>query len=1104
MLKKVLNTIGAKVTVSMLAITVLVIVIAFSSYLLSIRTEENTQIVAQSDIPSAILSVSMLDEIGDMNANVLEYVLGEAEERQEFEDNYLEFTLFFSQLKKASVIRQRRLNEIDRLFSEYAQRARTEIFDNYNPESEGWARQRVQALTNITGERLEDLLDELKESEVADAGRDPSFDEVVNDDLPGVRYYLELVDEAGDMVSNLIKYVNGVEGARREFLNDSQTFEVFLAQLKPLEQRPAEIAALKEVEGLYHVLRDGSLEVFQRYNPNKKKEAIRAIDRLEHEVFSRLEFLLDDISRESSEVASAALSELKDLTENNIYVLSVMVAVVILFCLVVVYYAYRSIVIPITDLITSMQRLTEGRTDQKILYQSRDDEIGTMAASIEVFKQNLIARSEAEVALLEAKERAESASKAKASFLATMSHEIRTPMNGVIGMIDLMMESPMTQEQRSIMKTVRDSSFSLLNIINDILDFSKIEAGKLELEEVSFDLNSVVESVVDTMQISAKDKNVRLDLQLDLDIPLEVKGDPMRLRQVVFNIIGNAIKFSSQGSQDGHVWVRTRRLKQNDDRISLQLQISDNGIGIRQEELEGLFLPFTQAESSTTRRFGGTGLGLAICHNLITLMEGDIRVESQYGQGATFSIELKLKTGRNPNTLEYDASNMMVLLDLHDGNTRELCQDYLHKMDIENLQLGSEQGQKELVQQYLQQGTSILLFKDHQQSATLDELFNRFPNFRKLQFIEDNRSKDGVVNGYTYALECHPLKPSSLIHAMNILLGRESPDTDPEPVPENVSIAPESIQQAQEQGRLILVAEDNQVNQDVISRQLKNLGYLCVVASDGIEAEAMYDLYNYAMVLTDCHMPRRDGYELASLLKSVQKERNEFVPIIAITANALLGEAEKCYEAGMDDYLAKPVEMAKLKKALEQWSGKAVHRNLSPTQKKPEQDTVASLQDKDSSLIASESEVSLDKISSDNTLSTTMDSHTIASDSPAPVNVAEGVDQVIDLTVIEDIYGGDKAGFSDSLDDFLELVLPALQTLNREQNLDPESLKGLLHQYKSPAKAVGLRSLADALENAERLCETGAAGQISDQLEEVHQQLPQVESAIKHWLASHR
>ena len=185
MKKKVLNTIGAKVTASMLAITVLVVVIALSSYLLSIRTEENTRVVAEADIPSAILSVSMLDEIGDMNANVLEYVLGEAEERQEFEDNYLEFSLFFSDLKQASVIRKRRLDEINRLFSEYAQRARTEIFDRYSPESEGWARQRVLALTEITGSRLEELLDELKDSEVADAGREESFDEVVNDDLPG-------------------------------------------------------------------------------------------------------------------------------------------------------------------------------------------------------------------------------------------------------------------------------------------------------------------------------------------------------------------------------------------------------------------------------------------------------------------------------------------------------------------------------------------------------------------------------------------------------------------------------------------------------------------------------------------------------------------------------------------------------------------------------------------------------------------------------------------------------------------------------------------------------------------------------------------------------
>ncbi len=1065
-------------TVSMLAITVLVIVIAISSYILSIRTEDNTRVVAESDIPSAILSISMLDEIGDMNANVLEYALGEAEEKQVFEENYQEFIGFFARLKEASVFRKRRLDEVERLFSEYSHRARTEIFERYDPEAEGWARQRIQALTEITGTRLEELLDELKESEISDAGQDPSFDEVVNDDLPGVRYYLELVDEGGDMVNNLTQYINGVTTAKEQFFQNSQTFEIFLAQLKPLEQKPEEIAALKEVQALYTVLRDGGIEVFQRYNPQDKQMAIRAIDRLEHEVFQRLEQLLDDISGQASDVAHASLFELRELTENNIWIMTGLVTIVILFCLLMVYYAYRSIVRPITDLINSMQRISSGDVELVVEYQGRDDEIGSMARSIEVFKQNLIARADAEQALLDAKDRAESASRAKASFLATMSHEIRTPMNGVIGMIDLMMESSMTQDQRSIMRTVRDSSFSLLNIINDILDFSKIEAGKLELEHVSFDLNNVVESVVDTMQISAREKRVCLDLHTDLNIPLELVGDPLRLRQVIFNIIGNAIKFSAQASQDGHVWVRTRLISSENTRVKLQLQVADNGIGIRKEELDNLFLPFTQAESSTTRRFGGTGLGLAICHNLITLMGGQIKVESHYGHGATFNIELPLNIGRRKETLSFDSSNLMLLLDTHDNSLRDLCQEYLSHLGIESMSLGAEQSQKDLLLQYLDQGVFVVLVKDHSHSSSLDTLYHRYNHFKQLLLISDGQMSPGVINGYTYGLEGHPLKASGLILALNILLGRESPEVDIElesEYPKALEV-PESIHEAEQQGRLILVAEDNLVNQDVISRQLKTLGYLCVVAADGIEAERMYDLYRYSMVLTDCHMPRRDGYELAKILKHKQKEQGTFVPIIAITANALLGEAEKCYDAGMDDYLAKPVELSKLRKALEQWAGKLNLPGIEQANIDPDAQAMQNSDDRQKTNI--------------------LFAQTDNRQNSSTQETESGID--LDEKVIETIYGGELDDYRDSLRDFQELVLPRIAHIHEYIADDLSNLKAKLHQYKSPAKAVGVNLLAALLEEIEALCldDPVSLEQIGQRIDHLQQIIPEIDKVI--------
>lgn len=1049
MSKRMLKTIGAKVAASMLAITILVIVIAISSYILSIRTEDNTRIVAESDIPSAILSISMLDEIGDMNANVLEYALGESEEKQVFEENYREFLGFFARLKEASVVRKRRLNEVDRLFNEYSHRARTEIFERYDPESEGWARLRVKALTEITGTRLENLLDELKESEIADAGQTPSFDEVVNDDLPGVRYYLELVDEAGDMVNNLTQYINGVSTAKEQFFQDSQTFEVFLSQLKPLEQRAAEVEALTEVQALYTVLRDGGIEVFQRYNPQNKQAAIQAIDRLEHEVFQRLEQLLDDISSQASDVASASLFELRELTENNILIMSGLVAIVILFCLLMVYYAYRSVISPITDLIYTMQCISSGDINQTVEYQDRNDEIGSMAESIEVFKVNLIARVEAEQALLDAKDKAEGASRAKASFLATMSHEIRTPMNGVIGMIDLMMESSMTQDQRSIMKTVRDSSFSLLNIINDILDFSKIEAGKLELENVAFDLNSVVESVVDTMQISAREKRVCLDLHTDLNIPLELIGDPLRLRQVIFNLVSNAIKFSAEAGQVGRVQIRTQLLSTEGHQVLLQFQVQDNGIGIRKEELDKLFLPFTQAEFSTTRRFGGTGLGLAICHNLVALMGGKISIESHYGHGATFNVNLPLSVGKHKETLKFDGGNLVLLLDINDNTLRDLCQEYSEHLAIESLLLGVKALQQSLVLQYLDQGVFVILIKDHVEPCALDSLYARYNHFKQLILLESNAINPGTVNGHTYTLEGHPLKATGLIWALNVLLGRQSPCVEVEKDCTQTIETPASIQEAEQQGRLILVAEDNLVNQDVISRQLKTLGYLCIVAADGIEAERMYELHQYSMILTDCHMPRRDGYELAKILKKKQKEQGNFIPVIAITANALLGESEKCYDAGMDDYLAKPVELSKLRQALDQWSKK---RNFQADVIKTE-DSAASLLN--------------EKI-------------------------------ILDDSVLESIYGGELDDYRDSLKDFQLFVLPNVALLGEYITVDLNTLKAKLHQYKSPAKAVGVSLLAVLLEEIEALCldDPTSLKQIEQHINHLQQILPEIDKVI--------
>ncbi len=1042
-----LNTIGSKVTASMVAITILVLILSAFSYLMNTRVREDTSTVSSSDIPSALLSISMLDEIGDMNANVLEYVLGESDEREDFERNRNEFIQFMHKLKQAAVFNQRRVQEIEALFEEYQNRARTEVFNRYNPASEAWAQQRVLGLNEHTGAKLEALLDSLKESEIADAGSEADFTEVIMDDLPGVRFYLELVDEAGDMVADLEKYINGVIQARHDFINDSQDFEQFLAQLKPLEKRPEEIMQLQQVEALYKVLRDGGFEVFQRFDPEGKQLAIKAIDNLEHQLFIRLETMLDKLAFDADAQANASLAGLRDLTVSNQYILTLLLALVILCCAAIIYYAYRTITRPISELSGTMLQLAEGNTDVEVVYRERKDEIGDIATAMEVFKINMIARNTAEQELVAAKDRAEAASRAKASFLATMSHEIRTPMNGIIGMIDLLLTSSMNREQQSMTNTIRDSAFSLLNIINDILDFSKIEAGKLELEEIDFSLVSVMEGVVDTLTPTADEKGVVFELYTEPTIPSELRGDPIRLRQVLFNLVGNAIKFSANLEQQGVVRVSTRVLTSNSKTAELELAVHDNGIGIKPDDLENLFMPFTQAESSTTRRFGGTGLGLAICKNLVVLMGGKVEVSSTLGEGSSFKVLLTLlQTGLyEPDT--FSSANDVVAFNFIEPKWISDCvEEYLQFYRVPLL----SNGYKELSEGLTKNSDRQALILTDNLTRTMQQVAEHLPvllqNRLRYLVLELSSRGEGLVAENAFAISACPLKINALLHGINVAIGKESP-VDLVVVQEDDSPQVITEERAEELGRLILVAEDNQTNQEVIQRQLKKLGYACKIANDGIEAEQIYTQHHFALVLTDCHMPNRDGYELAGVLRRIQVEQNYSIPIIAITANALVGEAEKCLAAGMDDYLSKPVELVKLRQMLARWLD-TKSNDISPRSVKEK---------------AVESE-------------------------------QEGV---LDKGVFQTIFDSDKDDYQAALEDFMDLSLPQFAAMVESQDFDIKVMSQLAHKLKSSAKTVGLSQLGTYCESLEHYAEDDDRAEMEQILLRMKEILTECRLAVK-------